>query len=51
MVVALVINSNFKGRGLMRTAMLIPWAIPTVVSSRMWSFMYNDIFGVIDDLL
>jgi len=32
MVVALVINSNFRGRGLMRAAMLVPWAIPTVVS-------------------
>ncbi|HEX6287824.1 MAG TPA: sugar ABC transporter permease [Herpetosiphonaceae bacterium] len=48
--VALVINSNFKGRGLMRTAMLIPWAIPTVVSAQMWKWMYNDIYGVINDL-
>lgn len=51
LIVALVINSNFKGRGLMRTAMLIPWAIPTVVSARMWQWMYNDVFGVINDLL
>ncbi len=49
--IALVIHSNFKGRGLVRTAMLIPWAIPTVVSSRMWAFMFNDVFGVINDLL
>jgi trehalose/maltose transport system permease protein len=51
LIVALVINSNFKGRGLMRTAMLIPWAIPTVVSARMWQWMYNDVFGVVNDLL
>lgn len=51
LLVALVINSNFKGRGLMRTAMLIPWAIPTVISAQMWKWMYNDIFGVINDLL
>lgn len=51
LIVALVINSNFKGRGLMRTAMLIPWAIPTVVSARMWTWMYNDVFGVVNDLL
>ncbi len=51
MVIALVIHSNFKGRGLVRTAMLIPWAIPTVVSSRMWAWMYQDVFGVINDLL
>ncbi|MDP9369406.1 MAG: sugar ABC transporter permease [Chloroflexota bacterium] len=51
MIIALVIHSNFKGRGLVRTAMLIPWAIPTVVSSRMWAWMYQDVFGVINDLL
>jgi trehalose/maltose transport system permease protein len=48
--VALIINSKFKGRGLMRTAVLVPWAIPTVVSARMWSWMYNDVFGVINDM-
>ncbi|HEU5326512.1 MAG TPA: sugar ABC transporter permease [Thermomicrobiales bacterium] len=51
MIIALVINSQFKGRGLMRTAMLVPWAIPTVVSAEMWQWMYNDVYGVIDDLL
>lgn len=51
LIIALVIHSNFKGRGLMRTAMLIPWAIPTAVSSQMWAWMYNDVFGVINDLL
>jgi len=50
-IIALVIHSNFKGRGMVRTAMLIPWAIPTVVSSRMWAWMYQDVFGVINDLL
>jgi len=49
--IALVINSNFKGRGLMRTAMLVPWAIPTVVSAQMWRWMYNDVFGVVNDVL
>ena len=47
MVIALVVNSAFKGRSLMRTAMLIPWAIPTVVSAQMWAYMYNDNFGLI----
>ncbi len=51
LIIALVIHSNFRGRGLVRTAMLIPWAIPTVVSSRMWAFMYNDVSGVINDFL
>jgi trehalose/maltose transport system permease protein len=51
MIVALVVNSNFKGRGPMRAAMLVPWAIPTVVSAQMWKWMYHDIYGVVNDLV
>jgi trehalose/maltose transport system permease protein len=49
--IAMVVNSNFKGRGFMRAAMLVPWAIITVVSAQMWKLMYNDIYGVVNDLL
>jgi trehalose/maltose transport system permease protein len=51
MAVALVLNANFKGRGIVRAAILIPWAIPTVVSAKMWGWMLNDQLGVINDLL
>ncbi|MCC6167191.1 MAG: sugar ABC transporter permease [Caldilineaceae bacterium] len=47
--IALVVNSKFPGRGLMRTAMLVPWAIPTAISSQMWKWMYHDVFGVVND--
>lgn len=47
MIIALVVNSAFKGRAFLRTAMLVPWAIPTVVSAQMWAYMYNDNFGLI----
>jgi trehalose/maltose transport system permease protein len=40
--IALVVNSKFPGRGLLRTAMLVPWAIPTVVSARLWETMLRD---------
>ena len=50
LLIALVVNSKFPGRGLMRTAMLVTWAIPTAISSQMWNWMYNDVFGVINDL-
>jgi trehalose/maltose transport system permease protein len=50
LIVALVVNSGFKGRGLMRAVMLVPWAIPTVISAQMWKWMYDDIYGVINDL-
>jgi trehalose/maltose transport system permease protein len=49
--IALVVNSNFKGRGAMRAAMLVPWAIPTVVAAQMWRFMYHDVYGVFNDFL
>jgi trehalose/maltose transport system permease protein len=49
MIIALVVNSGFKGRGVMRAMMLVPWAIPTVVAAQMWKWMYNDIYGVVND--
>jgi len=38
-LVALIINANFSGRGFMRAIILVPWAIPTAVSSQMWAYM------------
>jgi trehalose/maltose transport system permease protein len=49
--IALALNAHFRGRGLLRAAVLIPWAIPTVVSAQMWSWMFNDVFGIINHLL
>ena len=51
MMIALVLTRAFPGRGLVRAAVLIPWAIPTVVSAKMWSWMLNDQFGIINHLL
>ena len=51
LVVALVLNAEFRGRGLVRAAILVPWAIPTIVSAKMWAWMLNDQFGIINDIL
>ena len=51
LIVALVLNAEFRGRALVRAAILIPWAIPTIVSAKMWSWMLNDQFGIINDML
>ncbi|SRR5579884_6095 len=51
MGIALVVNSRFKGRGALRAAMLVPWAIVTVVNAEMWNLMYNDTYGVFNDIL
>ena len=48
---ALVMNKAFRGRGLVRAAILIPWAIPTSVSAMMWKFIYNDQYGLFNDIL
>ena len=48
---ALIMNRAFKGRGLVRAAILVPWAIPTSVSAMMWKFIYNDQYGMFNDIL
>jgi len=50
MAVALALNAEFPGRGIVRAAILVPWAIPTIVSAKMWAWMLNDQFGIINDL-
>ncbi len=50
-VVALMLNANFKGRGWMRAAILVPWALPTVVSAKMWSWILDAESGIMNDLL
>jgi len=49
--IALVLNEVFRGRGLLRAVVLIPWAIPTVVSSQMWRFIFNDRYGLANFIL
>jgi trehalose/maltose transport system permease protein len=52
LIIALVVNSSFKGRGLMRAAMLVPWAIPTVISAVLWQVMLRgDQTGIFNKLL
>ncbi|HHY55326.1 MAG TPA: sugar ABC transporter permease, partial [Chloroflexi bacterium] len=49
---ALTVNSSFRGRGMMRAVMLIPWAIPTVISARLWELMLKDTSaGIINRVL
>jgi multiple sugar transport system permease protein len=48
---ALVMNEAFRGRGLLRAVVLVPWAIPTVVSSQMWRFIFNDRYGLFNFVL
>src|SRR5437588_13128243 len=49
--IALLINATFPGRGLVRAAILVPWAFPTVISAQIWYLMYNDRTGIVSYIL
>lgn len=51
MCCALVMNRSFKGQGLVRAMILVPWCIPTVVSGLMWCYMFAESYGIINFLL
>jgi len=48
---ALMLNESFHGRGWLRAIVLVPWAIPTVVASQMWRFIFNDRYGLFNFLV
>jgi ABC-type sugar transport system permease subunit len=45
---ALVMHHQFRGRGLVRAAILVPWAVPTVVSGMLWKNFFDPSSGFID---
>jgi len=50
-VLALAMNRTFRGRGLVRAAILVPWAIPTVVAALIWRFMFDGDSGIVNAAL
>lgn len=48
LLLALLMHYHFPGRGMLRACVLIPWAVPTVVSAQMWRFLLNDAYGVVN---
>jgi multiple sugar transport system permease protein len=51
LAMALVLYEAFSGRGVVRAAMLIPWAIPTVVTSKMFGWLFDGQNGIVNYLL
>ena len=49
--VAMLLNQEFKGRNWVRAAVLVPWAIPTIVSAKMWGWMLHDQFGILNQYM
>ncbi len=51
MLIALLIDRSFHGRGIVRASVLVPWALTTVVSAKMWAWIYDGRYGIVNDLL
>jgi ABC-type sugar transport system permease subunit len=51
LVLALGMNRAYRGRGLVRMAVLLPWAIPTVVAALVWRFMFEGESGIASALV
>ena len=49
--VALVLHQKFRGRGFVRAAVLIPWAVPTVVSAMIWKNIFDPRTGFLNYVL
>lgn len=49
--IALLLNKDLKGRGWLRTAVIVPWIIPYVMSGLMWRWMFQTEYGAINGIL
>ncbi|MGF1718505.1 sugar ABC transporter permease [Vibrio kyushuensis] len=50
-IIALVLDTPFKGRTILRASVLIPWAIPSIISAKMWAWILHDQFGIFNSIL
>ncbi|MCB0140038.1 MAG: sugar ABC transporter permease [Caldilineaceae bacterium] len=50
-LVSVILNERLPMRGLLRSFVLLPWAMPTLVTVLTWRWMYNDLFGVFNYLM
>lgn len=48
---ALLMNVDTPIKGLLRTSVLVPWAIPVIISAKIWTWMFNDQYGVINEIM
>jgi multiple sugar transport system permease protein/N,N'-diacetylchitobiose transport system permease protein len=50
-LLGLLLNQQFRGRAAVRALVIIPWAVPTVVSGAMWRWIFNGDYGALNALL
>lgn len=48
---AILLNQNFRGRGVLRAVTLIPWVVPSIVAATTWAWMFHTEFGIINYML
>jgi len=48
LLIALLLNEKFAGRGILRALLLIPWAIPSVVNALLWKWLLNPQYGLVN---
>jgi arabinogalactan oligomer/maltooligosaccharide transport system permease protein len=52
LVLALLLNSNYiQLKGVYRTLMILPWAVPALLTAPIWKFFFNGQFGTINNIL
>ena len=51
LLVALMVNRQFRGKGMIRTLFLFPWVVPTYVTGLLWGFMWQRGVGIINIML
>jgi len=51
MLMALLLNEEFRGRRILSAILLIPWAIPYVANGLMWKWIYDSGYGALNGLL
>jgi ABC-type sugar transport system permease subunit len=49
--IALLLNEDFPGRGIMRTLTILPWMMPPVVNGFLWGWLLNGEYGAFNGLL
>jgi multiple sugar transport system permease protein len=51
LALAILFNQNYRGRNLIRTISILPWAIPAIAASSVWKWMFNADYGILDHIL
>ncbi|AJY76894.1 carbohydrate ABC transporter permease [Paenibacillus beijingensis] len=51
LLIALLLNENIKGKTFLRTIIILPWAVPTIVNAAMWKWIYHPEYGALNAFL